>query len=154
MPGQKERQEALRCAPLPLPEPVDVRRMKDNAGPTRASTFQLELAASICGDFTGHESPEFRVRLAPDTRYLAFTSGRKLKKVDVTGGPPQTLCDIPGGGPPFTTWSREDVILFSGRHGLWRVSASGGVPVRVTALETSRQEIEHIVPQFLPDGKH
>src|SRR5262249_25065570 len=34
-----------------------------------------------------------------------------------------------------------------------RVSADGGVPASVTALDRAR-EIAHLYPQFLPDGKH
>jgi hypothetical protein len=32
---------------------------------------------------------------SPDSRYIAFQSAGKLKKVGVAGGPPQTLCDAP-----------------------------------------------------------
>src|SRR6202521_5542905 len=32
---------------------------------------------------------------SPDSRSLAFFAGRKLKKIDVSGGPPITLCDAP-----------------------------------------------------------
>jgi eukaryotic-like serine/threonine-protein kinase len=45
---------------------------------------------------------------SPDSRFLGFFGGGKLKKIDASGGPPQTLCDasnIGRGG----TWNR-------GRH--------------------------------------
>src|SRR6185295_2851807 len=32
---------------------------------------------------------------SPDSRFLAFGDGSQLKKVDVSGGPPQTLCNSP-----------------------------------------------------------
>ena len=46
--------------------------------------------------------------------------------------------------------------LFSGSTstGLWKVSASGGKPVPLTALDASRHERQHELPSFLPDGKH
>src|SRR5262249_35235624 len=52
---------------------------------------------------------------SPDSRLLAFFSAGKLKKVDVAGGLPQTLCPVDGarGG----TWSRDGTILFSGAPG-------------------------------------
>jgi serine/threonine protein kinase len=62
---------------------------------------------------------------SPDNRYIAFFAQGKLKKVAVTGGPAQTLCDAPDarGG----SWNRDDVIVFSpgnnGMVGIQRVSA-------------------------------
>jgi serine/threonine protein kinase len=49
---------------------------------------------------------------SPDSRSLGFIADNKLKKIDVTGGPPTTLCDAqsPGGGG---TWSRNGTIVFS-----------------------------------------
>ena len=38
--------------------------------------------------------------------------------------------------------------------GLSRVSAAGGEPLRVTALDSSRHETSHRQPEFLPDGRH
>jgi len=41
---------------------------------------------------------------SPDSRYLAFFAGGKLKKIDASGGPPETICDAPpvaaAPGPP------------------------------------------------------
>jgi hypothetical protein len=48
---------------------------------------------------------------SPDSRFLAFAQTDKLKKVEVPGGTPQVLCDVPGdwrGGG----WSRDGVIGF------------------------------------------
>jgi Tol biopolymer transport system component/predicted Ser/Thr protein kinase len=88
-----------------------------------------------------------------DSRFLAFFSAdHKLKKVDISGGPAQTLCDaadVAGGG-----WNRDGVILFGGvRSGVMRVSAAGGTPVALTAVDQARQELGHLVPKFLPDGR-
>jgi eukaryotic-like serine/threonine-protein kinase len=89
-----------------------------------------------------------------DGRYLAFLAGTKVKKIDVTGGPPQPVADVPGGWIPYAAWNRDGVILFSRRDGLWKVAASGGNPTQVTALDTSVQENLNGAPQFLPDGRH
>jgi serine/threonine protein kinase len=89
---------------------------------------------------------------SPDSRFLAFFSAGMLKKVDVAGGPPQTLCPVEGvrGG----TWSRDGTILFSGAPApIRQVSAAGGVPTTVTKVK-SPPELSHNWPQFLPDGRH
>jgi len=93
-----------------------------------------------------------------DGRSLAFFAEGKLKKMDMQGGPVQTLCDAPSGRGG--TWNKDGVILFTPEatlgpgRGLYRVSSSGGTPVQVTDPDTSRGEQSHRWPVFLPDGKH
>jgi Tol biopolymer transport system component/predicted Ser/Thr protein kinase len=85
---------------------------------------------------------------SPDSRYVGFFAQGKLKKVAVSGGPSESLCDAPrvSGG----SWSREDVIIFSNSStSIRRVSAAGGVPVDVTKNEG---DLRH--PVFLPDDRH
>jgi eukaryotic-like serine/threonine-protein kinase len=74
--------------------------------------------------------------------------------MDVSGGPPQTLCDAPDGFGG--TWNRDGVIVFtpSWGVGLYRVSAGGGAATVVTALDGSRRESVHLRPYFLPDNLH
>ena len=90
---------------------------------------------------------------SPDSRYLAFNGGGKLKKVDVAGGAPETICSYT---PPFTgvAWSSQDVIVFGGGLVLNRVNASGGEVVPLTQLDPKREEVGHGGPLFLPDGQH
>jgi eukaryotic-like serine/threonine-protein kinase len=88
-----------------------------------------------------------------DSRFIAFSAGSKLRKIDVAGGPPQTLCDV----QPFAlggTWGRDGTIIFGTNSGLFSVSSAGGVPVRLTSVDSSRQERGHEWPQFLPDDRH
>jgi Tol biopolymer transport system component len=88
---------------------------------------------------------------SPDSRNLAFFANNKLKKVDIAGGPPTTICDAPGaaGG----TWSRDGVIVFNGGvTTLKKVSASGGIPTDATTLGPG--ETAHFRPWLLPDGRH
>src|SRR5207247_854424 len=91
---------------------------------------------------------------SPDSRHLGFFAGGKLKSIDVTGGPPIALCDVPatvGGG----SWSQQGVIVFStgGARGvIQKVSDTGGVPVTVT--NPGKEDNNHIRPSFLPDGRH
>ncbi len=89
---------------------------------------------------------------SPDGRTLGFFAGGKLKKIDMSGGPPITLCDAPDnrGG----TWNRDGLIVFAPTNTsvLQKVSASGGVPAPATVL--GQGEFGHIRPSFLPDGRH
>ena len=47
----------------------------------------------------------------PDSRYIGFFADNKLKKVAVTGGAAQTLCDAPAGRGG--AWNAAGVILFA-----------------------------------------
>ncbi|HET6890176.1 MAG TPA: hypothetical protein VFH31_03670, partial [Pyrinomonadaceae bacterium] len=101
---------------------------------------------------SGTEGASPNIFWSPDNRFIGFFAGGKLKKVDASGAPPQTLCDGAGGGG---AWNREGVIIFShGGSGLHRVSATGGEPIPVTTLDQSRFETSHRWPYFLPDGRH
>ncbi|OFV89581.1 MAG: hypothetical protein A3G76_14805 [Acidobacteria bacterium RIFCSPLOWO2_12_FULL_65_11] len=90
---------------------------------------------------------------SPDSRFIAFTAGGKLKRIDVSGGSARTLADTAGvdGG----TWNRDDVILFKPTGGpIYGVSAAGGTSSAVTALDDRVGEDSHRLPSFLPDGRH
>ena len=92
---------------------------------------------------------------SPDSRFLGFAAGSELKKIDVTGGPPQTLCELPGQVARTGAWGTDGTIVFNGSNGsIWRVSAAGGIPTAVTSLDTAHGETVHADPSFLPDGKH
>ncbi len=91
---------------------------------------------------------------SPDSKFLAFFAEGKLKKVDISGGPPQKICDAPTGSDG--SWSAQGVILFDGITGdpIQRVSAAGGAPVVEVKPDASRKETNVAWPEFLPDGKH
>jgi eukaryotic-like serine/threonine-protein kinase len=92
---------------------------------------------------------------SPDSKWIAFfsTNGR-LKKVEATGGPVETLCQAQFGRGG--TWNQDGLIIFAPNiaQPLFQVAAIGGVPTPVTQLDASRRENTHRWPQFLPDGKH
>jgi len=90
---------------------------------------------------------------SPDSRRVAFFSAGKLKIVETAGGAPVTVCDAPN--PRGGAWSSKGVLLFTPniRSGLYRVPVSGGTPVQVTTVNTSKHST-HRWPQFLPDGDH
>ena len=89
---------------------------------------------------------------SPDGRSIGFysTSERMLKRVDVVGGTPQSLCQTQAfeGG----TWSRQGVILFSSGFSIRQVPAAGGSCSAVTSTGADGPE-RHTWPQYLPDGR-
>ena len=91
---------------------------------------------------------------SPDSKFLGFFAGGKLKKIDIGGGPPTKICDAPTGADG--TWSREGVILFDGTGSdpIYRVSAAGGTPVVAVKQDAARKEIQIGWPEFMPDGRH
>ena len=97
----------------------------------------------------------YRPFWSPDSRSLGFISGGKLKKVEVAGGPAQTICEVNSDGDG--SWSRTGVIVFDGRvtDPLRRVSAAGGIAEPVV-LENGKKEGTPGAgwPEFLPDGRH
>ena len=89
---------------------------------------------------------------SPDSRSVGFFADGKLKKIDIAGGPPVTLCDAAAG--ISGSWSRDNVIVFSPAPGtaLQKVSASGGAPTVATVNQEG--DSGHARPFFLPDGRH
>ncbi len=91
---------------------------------------------------------------SPDSRFIAFFISGKLKKVDLAGSPPVTICDAADGRGG--SWNQNDVIVFAASFGseLSRVPAAGGTPAPLTTLEAAVGETSHRFPWFLPDGRH
>jgi eukaryotic-like serine/threonine-protein kinase len=87
---------------------------------------------------------------SPDSRSIAFFSAGKLKRVEVSGGLPQTLCEANAGGG---SWNQAGEIIIAPIYGaLYRVPATGGVSTALTTTDPSQSS--HWLPQFLPDGEH
>ena len=121
----------------------------DASGKTRIWIRALNaLSAHVLEGTDGTTRPFW----SPDSRFLGFFAEGKLKKVEVSGGPPQKVCDAPTGADG--SWSSEGVILFDGIRGdpIQRVSASGGAPV--VQVKPSGKETNTAWPEFLPDGHH
>ena len=123
----------------------------DSSGKNRIWVRPLNaLAAHPLAGTEGTRRPFW----SPDSKFLAFIADGKLQKVDVAGGPPQKICDAPTAADG--TWSPEGVILFdgTGTDPIWRVPASGGVPVVLVKPDASRKETQIGWPEVLPDGRH
>jgi Tol biopolymer transport system component len=120
-----------------------------------AGQYTLAVRSFDAGDahvLPGTEGGNFPF-WSPDSRFIGFFAQGKLKKIDVAGGPPLTLCDASAG--EGGTWNRDGTIVFAphGTSGLLRVSAAGGVPAPVTTLDAAKKEQSHRWPWFLPDGR-
>ncbi|MDQ2979727.1 MAG: protein kinase [Acidobacteriota bacterium] len=123
----------------------------DSSGMSRIWVRALNaLAAQPLAGTEGTTRPFW----SPDSRFLGFFAEGKLKKITVSGGPAQKICDAPSGADG--SWSPEGVILFDGTANdpIFRVSAAGGTPVVAVKPEASRKEAEVGWPEFLPDGRH
>jgi serine/threonine protein kinase/Tol biopolymer transport system component len=118
-----------------------------------------ELAVRALDDYAVHrlagtqwsDNPFF----SPDGEWLAYFAGEALRKVPVTGGAPVKLCDV-ARAAPGGSWGPDGTIVFAGgwSGGLHRVSSGGGEAREFTTLDSTRGEVSHRWPHFLPDGRH
>ena len=89
---------------------------------------------------------------SPDGASVGFQSGRRLRIVALAGGPPLSLCDV--ADLRGASWGLGGDIVFAPgpTSGLWRVSAAGGAPTPLTAVDFDNGERTHRWPHFTPDG--
>jgi hypothetical protein len=86
---------------------------------------------------------------SPDNKSIGFFAAGKLKRIELAGGTPLTICDVTAnrGG----AWSSDGQILFGGvSSGLLKVPETGGEPTPLTTVDASRGEFAHRWPQILP----
>jgi Tol biopolymer transport system component len=109
-----------------------------------------ETQATAIAGTEGAEYPFF----SPDGAVVGFsigtTTGNKLKKVALAGGPPIDVCDMAFPGRfDGASWGPSNIIVFALR-GLWTVSSAGGKPA---ALVEEAPNARVLSPHMLPDGK-
>ena len=123
----------------------------DSAG--KSSIWIRNISSVVARPLSGTEEASFPF-WSYESRSLGFFVGGKLKRIDISGGPGQTICEASDGRGG--SWGSAGVILFAPSFGtgLQQVSAAGGVPANITALDTTLKEDSHRWPWFLPDGKH
>ncbi|MBL8203565.1 MAG: serine/threonine-protein kinase [Blastocatellia bacterium] len=90
---------------------------------------------------------------SPDSRFIAFVSEGKLKKIAMTGGVAEPLCEVfifRGG-----TWNQDGVILFGdSENEIKRVSANGGAVTTILKRDSAQGQQRLRSPVFLPDERH
>jgi len=102
------------------------------------------MARLIQGTETALINPFF----SPDGEWIGFYTGEELRKIPVAGGTPVVLCTATN---PFgASWAADDTILFGQPEGVMRVSANGGKPEVLIAVEKGEQVHG---PQMLPGGQ-
>jgi len=118
----------------------------------RDSIWVQSLSDLTAKKLEGTEGASFPFWSA-DGRFVGFFADGHLKKVPASGGPVTVLAEAPN--PRGGSWNQDNVILYEPdyRDSLWRISAAGGTPVRLTKLEAGKHTT-HRWPRFLPDGKH
>jgi len=87
---------------------------------------------------------------SPDGKLIAYWSGQdqSLKRVSVSGGTPQVICQA--SNPYGMSWGADDEIVFGqGAGGIRRVRATGGTAETIVTVKAG--EIAH-GPQMLPGG--
>src|ERR1041385_2215439 len=124
---------------------------RDSSG--RSFIWVRPLASITASPLSGTDDGNFPF-WSPDNRFLGFFQNGKLKKIEVAGGPTQTITDAPQGRG--ATWGSAGMIVFAPNFsgGLQQVSEAGGIATEVTVLDTARREDSHRWPNFLPDGHH
>jgi hypothetical protein len=89
---------------------------------------------------------------SPDSKWLGFFAGGKMKKIPLGGGAPVTIARAVM--PRGATWEADDSIIFVPFFygGVERVSASGGNREVLTTLDRANGEVAHRWPSLLPGG--
>jgi Tol biopolymer transport system component len=89
---------------------------------------------------------------SPDSQFIGFWAGGKLKKIRASGGGIETIYSVPEIAQG--AWGPDGNILFARavNSPILRVAPGGGVATTVTSLLPG--QVSQMWVQFLPDGKH
>jgi Tol biopolymer transport system component/predicted Ser/Thr protein kinase len=110
-------------------------------------------AVPAAEEVTGANSAPTFPFWSPDSQYVAFVTGTKLRKVNISSGSAQSICDVSRRVPVAGAWNRDGVILVSNNGQIFSVSDAGGKLSPVVAAHGKEERIGSF-PQFLPDGRH
>jgi serine/threonine protein kinase len=123
----------------------------------RTSLWLRPLGSLTAQKLPGTEDVNNPHSFSPDSRSIIFTAQGKLKRLELGGGLPRTLCTMPGNGGRGTgggSSNRQGVTLFTSAGRVYRVASTGGEPELVLGAEQSYLDVYYRWPYFLPDGNH
>jgi serine/threonine-protein kinase len=147
-----QRQDRMMLAPLAI-SPDGTLLAYGARDETGSHLFLRPLDSFVSRKIPGSENaatPFF----SPDGQWIGFFVPGKLRKVSVVRGAP---IDIANANHALgASWGPDDTIVFSTdlNAGLWRVSADGGTPERLTEPDFGEDGYAHVWPQHLPGGRH
>jgi eukaryotic-like serine/threonine-protein kinase len=147
--------------PVPSPDGRQIAFVARQDGPegsTKPAMIWIRSLESLSGrPLAGTDGADQGVPAwSPDGRFLVFFAGGEVRKIHLADGTVQRLCAMPSPGNLGADWNDGDTILFSagGSAGrIYSVPAAGGEARPLTALDSTRGEQNHHMPQFLPDGR-
>ena len=90
---------------------------------------------------------------SPDSRYLAFGADGQLKKLDVNGGPAQTIADVPA-NLNSGTWSASGTIVYNATATTFGLAPTSGGDKRSWPAQPKADDAPRVLPEKLPDGDH
>jgi serine/threonine-protein kinase len=98
----------------------------------------------------GASNPSF----SPDGQRVAFMQGPTIRTIDLNGGPPVLVTDS-AVGVPGLAWGFDGYIYFDKRGvgPLMRVRETGGNPEAVSRIDSTANELQHVWPEPLPNGR-
>jgi Tol biopolymer transport system component len=139
--------------PAPSPDGQYLAFVANGPNGGAASLWVRPLDSLEATQLQGTEGLAGTVVWSPDGRWIAFWADGKLRKIRPSGGPPQTIAELPGFQD--AAWGPKGDIVYrpTNRVALFRVSDSGGKPTQATHLDQSQTENSHRFPQFLHDGR-
>ena len=122
------------------------------AGSNQPSIWIRDLQREAPREVPGTEGAE-RPFWSPDSQFIGFASRGELRKIELDGGTPITLCRLPASPLRGGTWSPDGEIVVFGAGGpssLYQVSARGGETGLL--FEGTARSLSN--PRFLPlEGK-
>jgi len=106
------------------------------------------LASEPIAGTDGASGPFF----SPDGRWLGFQQGDRLRKISLAGGPSISIAALGGTGMVNASWGDNDMIVYARNDDdrLYRVSANGGTPERVS---DGPNDVLHRNPEVLPGSR-
>ncbi|MDP3773213.1 MAG: protein kinase, partial [Gemmatimonadales bacterium] len=139
------------CCGPPLAISPDGRTLAYEGLTQRIQVWVRALSELAARPLAGTEGAR-NLFFSPDGQWVGYSSSGNLMKVPVAGGAPVTIAEI-GSQLLGATWTADNHIVFArvDSSGLFRVTADGGTPERLTRPDTTAGESGHFWPHYVPE---